>query len=185
MINVEQLLKNLNINTSSRSAAVAGVREYIELAHEDDRLEAAIMFFYDIFGMRPAALTDPIIARMAAQYAIDQISQTHYEFGNAPKVLEEALVRAERYKANPNNAWQFVTSATESSFKTDSDAPKAPKKNKGTMAVELYELHVKNATTPLTNIQFVELLVKELGMTKSGARTYAYNCFKAGKEKEA
>lgn len=181
MINVEQLLKNLNVNTSSRSAAVAGVREYIELSSEDKRLEAATMFFYEIFGMRPT-LTDATTARLAAQYAIDQISQTNYEFGNAPKVLEEAVAKAERYKANLNNAWQFATSNSESSFKTDSDVPKAPKKNKGTAAAELYDIHVKNAATPLTNGQFVELLVKELEMTKSGARTYAYNCFKAGKE---
>lgn len=181
MINVEQLLKNLNVNTSSRSAAVAGVREYIELSSEDKRLEAATMFFYEIFGMRPT-LTDATTARLAAQYAVDQISQTNYEFGNAPKVLEEAVAKAERYKANANNAWQFATSNSESSFKTDSDVPKAPKKNKGTAAAELYDIHVKNAATPLTNGQFVELLVKELEMTKSGARTYAYNCFKAGKE---
>ena len=181
MVNVEQLLKNLNINTSSRSTVVAGVREYIELAAEDKRLEAATMFFYEVFGMRPT-VTDAVTARIAAQYAVDQISQTQYEFGNAPKVLEEAVAKAERYKANPNNAWQFATSASESSFKTDSDVPQAPKKNKGTASMDLYNEHVKNAATPLTNIQFVELLVKQLGMTKSGARTYAYNCFKAGKE---
>lgn len=181
MINVEQVLKNFGINTSSRSTVVAGVREYIELAAEDKRLEAAIMFCYEVFGMRPA-VTDAVIARIVAQYAIDQISQTHYEFGNAPKVLEEAVAKAERYKADPNNAWQFATSTSDSSFKTDSDALKTPKKNKGTAATELYDEHVRNAATPLTNIQFVELLVKELGMTKSGARTYAYNCFKAGKD---
>lgn len=181
MVNIKQLLENLSINTSSRSAAVAGVREYIEQASEDNRLEAAIMFFYDVFGMRPTALTDPIIARMAAQYAVDAVSQTNYEFGNAPKILEEAVIKAERYQANPNNAWQFATSASESSFKTDSDTHVAPKKNKGTASQELYDIHVKNAEVPLTNIQFVELLVKQLGMTKSGARTYAYNCFKEGK----
>lgn len=181
MINVEQLLKNLDINTSSRSAAVVGVREYIEQASEDKHLEAALMFFYDVFGMRPA-VTDAVTARLAAQYAVDQISQTNYEFGNAPKILEDAVAKAEQYKTAPGNAWQFATGDSESSFKTDSDVPKAPKKNKGTMATELYDIHVRNAATPLTNIQFVELLVKELGMTKSGARTYAYNCFKEGKK---
>ena len=178
MINVKQLLENLNINTSSRSAAVAGVREYIELATEDNRLEAATMFFYDIFGMRPT-LTDVATARLAAQYAVDQISQTNYEFGNAPKVLEDAVAKAELYKTNPNNAWQFATSASESSFKTDSDVPKAPKKNKNSIATALYLTHIKNAATPMTNGEFVDLLVKELDTTKSGARTFAYNAKKA------
>lgn len=181
MINVEQILKNLNINTTSRSAAVAGVREYIEQASEDKRLEAATMFFYDVFGMRPV-VADADVARIAAQYAVDEISQTNYEFGNAPQILEDAVAKATWYKMSPKNAWQFATTNTESSFKTDSDVPKAPKKNKGTAATELYNTHVRDAATPLTNGQFVELLVKELEMTKSGARTYAYNCFKAGKE---
>lgn len=181
MVNVEQILKNLNVNTSSRSAAVAGVRDYIEQADEDKHLEAALMFFYEVFGMRPV-VTDPIIARLAAQYAVDEVSQTHYEFGNAPRVLERAVERAELYKASPNNAWQFATSESQSSFKTDSDTPKASKPNKGTAAWDLYVIHVKNAESPMTNIQFVEFLVKELEMTKSGARTYAYNCFKRGKE---
>ena len=181
MVSIKQLLENLSINTSSRSAAVAGVREYIEQASEDNRLDAAIMFFYDVFGMRPV-VTDAITARMAAQYAVDIVSQTNYEFGNAPKILEEAVVKAERYKANPNNAWQFATSSSDSSFTVDSDTPKPPKKNKGTASQEMYDVHVKNAVKPLTNIEFVHLLVKELGMTKSGARTYAYNCFKADKK---
>jgi hypothetical protein len=181
MNNVEQLLNNLNINTTSRSTVGAGVREYIEQASEEKRLEAATMFFYDIFGMRPA-VTDAITARLAAQYAVDQISKNYYEFGNAPMILEEAMAKAERYKADPNNAWQFATGASESSFKTSSDAPVTPKKNKGTAATELYNIHVRDAATPLDNGQFVLLLVKELEMTKSGARTYAYNCFKAGKE---
>lgn len=180
MVNIEQALKNLNINTSSRSAAVAGVREYIDLVSEDKRLESAVMFFYDVFGMRPN-VTDPVIARMAAQYAVDAVGVNKYDVGNSPKVIEEAVSKAERYRASPDNAWQFATSSSESSFRADSDVPKLPKKNKGTMATELYDIHVKTASTPLTNIEFVKLLCKELGMTTSGARTYAYNCFKLGK----
>lgn len=177
MINVEQLLKNLNIDTTSRSRVVTGVREYINMSPEDKRLEATVMFFYDVFGMRPT-VTDAATARLAAQYAVDAISQTHYEFGNAPSILEEAVAKAEQYKGSPLNTWQFATTSSESSFKTDSNVTKVPKKNKGTDATELYYIHVTNADVPLTNVQFVELLVKELGMTKSGARTYAHVCKK-------
>lgn len=177
MINVKQLLENFKINTNSTSTAVTGVREYIEQSGDDKQLEASVMFCYDIFGMRPE-VTDPIIARLTAQYAVDEVSRTGYEVSNAPKVLERAVERATQYKTKPSNAWQFATINTDTAFKTDSDAPVAPKKNKGTAAAELYTFHVKNATTPLTNGQFVELLVKELGLTKSGARTYAYNAKK-------
>lgn len=181
MINVEQFLKNLDINTKGRDAAIATTREFIDHKGLDQSADVANGFFYDVFGVR-TNFTDGVLARLAAQYAVYAISQTHYELNNAPAMVADAQARAERYKNDPNNAWQFATGSSESSFKTDSDAPVAPKKNKGTMATELYDIHVRNAATPLTNGQFVELLVKELKMTKSGARTYAYNCFKAGKE---
>lgn len=181
MVNVEQLLKNLDINTSGRSVAVATTREFIEHKGEDQAANTANAFFYDVFGFR-TEFTDRVLARLTAQYVVDAVSQTHYDIGNAPMVIAEAQARAERYMQDSNNAWQFATGETQSSFTTDSDVPKAPKKNKGTASWDLYVIHVKNAATPLSNGQFVDLLVKELEMTKSGARTYAYNCFKRGKE---
>lgn len=181
MVNVEIPLQNWNIDTRSRLTAVASTREVFENAAEEKRVDLVNEFFRDVFGIR-ANLTDAVIGRMAAQYAVDEISQSHYEFGNAPKVVERAVERAIKFRNDPSCAWMFVTSETQSSFKTDSDAPTAPKKNKGTASWDLYVIHVKNAETPLTNIQFVDFLVKELKMTKSGARTYAYNCFKRGKE---
>lgn len=181
MVNVEQFLKNWNIDTRSRLTAVATIREVFEQAPEEKRLDLINEFFHDVFSVRPE-LTDVVIGRMAAQYAVDEIGQTNYEFGNAPKVIERAVEKATKFRNDPNCAWMFVTSETQSSFKTDSDVPKAPKKNKGTASWDLYVEHVKNAEKPLTNGEFVDLLVKELQMTKSGARTYAYNCFKQGKQ---
>ena len=43
----------------------------------------------------------------------------------------------------------------------------------------LYQKHVIDAVPPMPNKEFVELLVKELGMSKAGATTYAYEAKKA------
>ena len=45
----------------------------------------------------------------------------------------------------------------------------------GTLARELYIKRVLEGNEPITNAVFVEMLVKEVGMTKGGATTYAYN----------
>lgn len=181
MVNVELPLQRYDIDTSNRIRAVASVNMFVTGLALEKQAQSVDDLLADVFGMR-LGITDPVLARLTIQYVVDTISQNHYEFGNAPKLLEEAKAKAEAFYRNPLNAWMFATSESQSSFRTDSDAPKAPKKNKGTEATELYNIHVRDAETPLTNIQFVELLVKEMGMTKSGARTYAYNCFKAGKE---
>lgn len=181
MVNVETSLQRYDIDTRCRLTAVAGVNLFITNNPPEKQAQFADDMVYDVFGVH-LNIDNPVLARLAAQYAVDAVSQNQYEVGNAPLLLEEAKAKAEAFYGNPNNAWMFATSESQSSFKTDSDVPKAPKKNKGTEAMELYNVHVRDAATPLTNILFVELLVKKMGMTKSGARTYAYNCFKAGKE---
>ena len=178
--NVEQAVKNFDINTANRMTAVADIHVLIESKPEDDQVAFAHNFIYEVFGVR-VAFEDRVLARLTVQYVIDAVAQTHWELNNAPKVIEAAQEKANAYYTNPNNAWQFATSSSDSSFTVDSDTPKPPKKNKGTTSAELYDLHVKNAVKPLTNIEFVHLLVKELGMTTSGARTYSYNQFKAAK----
>lgn len=183
MLNVEQAIKNFDINTSSRSAAVAGVRLFLESKPEEKQVQATHDFMYEVFGMR-VDFTDRTVARLTAQYVIDAVGQNRYDIGNAPQVIADAQAKATALYTNPANAWMFATGESSSSFTVDSDVPKAPKKNKGTASKDLYDVHVKNAVAPLTNIEFVHLLVKELGMTTSGARTYAYNCYKDGKEKK-
>lgn len=180
MINVKTMMQEYNVDTSSRSRAIRTIREFIEQAAEDKQCMVAQEFFYDVFTIR-VEFTDRFVARLAAQYIVDKVAENNYDVSNSQADVGRAIQFANTFRNNPDNAWMFVTDETSSSFKTEPDAPKAPKKNKGTAALELYDVHVKNAEKPLTNIQFVNLLVKELGLTKSGARTYAYNCFKAGK----
>lgn len=177
MLNVEQAIKNFDINTSSRSAAVAGVRLFLESKPEEKQVQATHDFMYEVFGMR-VDFTDRTVARLTAQYVIDAVGQNRYDIGNAPQVIADAQAKATALYTNPANAWMFATGESSSSFTVDSDVPKAPKKNKNAVATALYLQHIKNALTPITNGEFVNLLIKELDTTRSGARTFAYNAKK-------
>lgn len=55
---------------------------------------------------------------------------------------------------------------------------KIKKGGKEVLAVELYRVHVMEAATPVPNSEFIQILMKELGMSKAGATTYAWNCRK-------
>lgn len=183
MINVEQALKHYDISTKSCSGVVAGVRGLIETKDESKQLKATEDLIYHVFGVH-TKISDRVVARIALQYAVAEVCKTNFECEDAQELLDTCIKKAERYKADPRNAWMFATGETESSFKPSSTARKPAAKTKGELAMELYDKHVVNAKKPLTNMEFVELLVKDLGMTKSGARTYAYNCKAAAAKKE-
>jgi hypothetical protein len=52
------------------------------------------------------------------------------------------------------------------------------KGGKQLMAAELYRIHVLEAATPVDNQGFIKILMKEAGLTRGGATTYAYDCKK-------
>ena len=55
---------------------------------------------------------------------------------------------------------------------------KIKKGGKQILAAELYKKHVVETENPVDNQGFIKILMAELGMTKAGATTYAYNCKK-------
>ena len=52
---------------------------------------------------------------------------------------------------------------------------KIKKGGKQVLAAELFKTHILNNAEPMSNKEFVELLMKELDMTKLGANTYLFN----------
>lgn len=183
MINVEQALKHYDISTKSCSGVVAGVRAVIEAKDESKQLKATEDLIYHVFGVH-TNITDRVVARLAIQYAVAEVCKTKFECEDAQELIDASIKKAELYKADPRNAWMFATGESESTSRTSSTPKKPAVKRKGELAQELYDKHVTHAKKPLTNIEFVHLLVKELDMTLSGARTYAYNCKKAAGEKK-
>lgn len=105
-------------------------------------------------------------------------------------VLVKAKERALKFVTNPSTQYYFAKAdptasgqpTTDVAFAASVDVKVAVKADgsikkggKEVLAIALYEKHVKNAETPLTNQEFIAVLVKELGMSKAGATTYNYN----------
>lgn len=104
-------------------------------------------------------------------------------------VLRAAKERAIKFVTNPNTQYYFAkpeavvgVSTEQIAVSTDVDVKVAVKADgsikkggKEVLAIALYEKHVKKAEKPMTNQEFIAVLMKELGMSKAGATTYNYN----------
>jgi hypothetical protein len=105
-------------------------------------------------------------------------------------LLIKAKARALKFVTNPDAQYFFKKADASASGQPTTEVAFAPsvdvkvavkadgtikKGGKEVLAIALYEKHVKNAETPMTNQEFIAVLVKELGMSKAGATTYNYN----------
>jgi hypothetical protein len=188
MTNTKAVFERLNYGRD-RLEAVQKVREVIQAAA--DPLAKAISVINDIIGLKPT-FEDPILARVTAQKVAEEAFKANHVVDNEEAFLANAREYATKFTTDPKNQWMFAkddTSATPSEavqfvegidVKVEVKANgKIKKGGKQVLAAELYKKHVLEATTAMTNQEFIACLVKELGMSKAGATTYAYNCKKA------
>ena len=127
---------------------------------------------------------------------IQQIVDAKNMVDDSQVIMDNANAYAKSFCENPNNSYLWskpeltTTTAdvqvqvvkeldTKVAVKADGSIKKGGKQ---ILAQELYVKHVVESTTPLTNVQFIALIMKELDMSLAGARTYAYNCAKKQKE---
>lgn len=130
-----------------------------------------------------------MVAQAVAETAVKNVGQPQDE----QEVLTNARARAMRLLTSPQHAWMFAKpESTASGQPTEQVAVAAgietkvavkadgsiKKGGKEVLAIELYKKYVKNAEKPLTNQEFIAMLMKELGMSKAGATTYRYNMVK-------
>jgi hypothetical protein len=178
----------------SPNLLVQQIREHIE--ESKTPLDTAKQFIFNVTSIA-VDYTDLLLARHVAQsIGEDAILRDSYTF-------EDSISRGESRHRNlvakmpyislayiPSETSTFSTPKTTTSIavaegvstKVEVKADgKIKKGGKQVLAAELYALHVTNATTPMTNQEFIAVLMKELGMTKAGSTTYAYNCRKAAK----
>lgn len=173
----------------SPALLVQQVREHIDNAANP--LGAAKRVIFNITSIM-VDYTDLLLARHVAQaVAEDAILRDSYTFEDSIQRAEERSRRLVarmpyiRFVYTPsevptNNSLKTTTSvavvkgiATTVEVKANG---KIKRGGKQIMAAELFALHVTNAPVPLTNQQFIAVLMKDLGMSKAGAQTYAYNC---------
>jgi hypothetical protein len=197
----EHALQHMNFNPQSPLGAVQAVREMmtdgtsltggkgVGVINKLLGLNLSYAsFIEDASTVKEDLLTDYEL--MVTQAVAEQMVKNVGVSVDEVEVLTKAKARAMRLLTSPQHAWMFAKPEATASGQPTTDVAVAAgielkvavkadgsikKGGKELLAIALYEKHVKNAATPLTNQEFIAVLVKELGMSKAGATTYNYN----------
>lgn len=184
-INAKPVLIHAGIDTDSVSRAVQDTRRIVENAEYPRK--KALDLIEQLTGIRKD-YTDSTLALHVAQCVVEAVVRA--DLFEPSDVIAEAEKRSEALvkrmpwlnaQSTPSTTVQTsqvaVANGIDVKVEVKADG-KIKKGGKQILAVELYKKHVVEATNPVDNQGFIAILMKELGMTKAGATTYAYNCKK-------
>lgn len=196
MIDIRPALVRLGISDTSAVHAVQQVREFIEGDGEKNRFQRTNEFLDKVLGVslahadvdgRPVG-DEHDYAVTIAQAAIEGALKSEGVVDDVDTLMTNAKLRADKFITNPYYKWCFakeaavVTSSnnvavaagieTKVAIKADGTIKKGGKE---VLAIELYKKHVTEAAVPVDNQGFIKILMEQLGMTKAGATTYAWN----------
>lgn len=183
MINGLSVLQRMAFNTESYTRAIQEVRERIEGG--DDKLKGAIDLIMNITG-ETREYEDERFALHVAQGVVERVIRQGDEF-DPIKAIADAEQTATKLRDNPAMQWlnaqptdqpaQLKVTKTIAGVElTVKDNGKFKKGGKQDAATALFKEHMIG--TGKSNGEFVVILMKELGMSKPGATTYAYNARK-------
>lgn len=178
-------LNAMDFNTNSVVRCIQEVRQHIDSAA--DPIKAAIRLVQNITSIKPDFDTQEVAVHVAQYVVHDALTKDVYD-------LEESIKTAfdrteELFKKHPwsrprppeanisNCETKAVVEGIDVRVAVTSDG-KIKKGGKQVLAAELYKKYVADSETPLDNQGFVQLLMKELDMSKAGATTYASNARK-------
>lgn len=183
-------LKDWNIRTNTIAGAVQDVRKLVENGTTTPIADAS-SFLESVFCLKDVQFATNIEARVVTQAMVIATIEQHCVIGDAVALLQQARDKCVAHMTNPTMQWAFKQDAIKAeeedapmefagvianvSIKADGTLKKG---GKSKVAEALYQEKVldaaKNGGIPLTNQEFVQLLVDKVDMTKSGATTYAY-----------
>lgn len=127
---------------------------------------------------------------MLAQGVAEAVVKARGEPIDPDAVLAGATMRVERLLNSPRHQWLFAKATVQSTTGpvqtaaviSDVDVKVAvngdgtiKKGGREVLAKALYQKRVIDAGVPVTNQEYIKMLCDELGMTKAGATTYAWN----------
>jgi hypothetical protein len=191
MINILKQMEHMNISTTSPSRAIQSVRDRVARAVQAGNPEttAASKFIMDLVGVE-VTFTSANRARLTALAIAEEAVNKQGVIADADEFIKVCTERADKFVSDPNNQWMFAAtdeaeprkSAVVDGISTAVAVHPDGKIKRGGRQIlvnELYTKHVLEAETPLTQPEFVNLLMKEMHMTKAGARTFGHNAKKA------
>lgn len=190
MINVQSTLQHMNISHTSVSRGLQDLRG--RLSRASSMAVGASKFIHELLD-HDIKFRDDNSARITAFAVLEGVIKRKCVYDDASELVKEATSRADQLMKDPVNMWMFaeaessVTSPTEKVAVVDGLDAKVEVKADGSikkggkqvLAMELYRKHVIENAAPISQSDFVKILMSDLGMTKAGANTYAYNAKKA------
>lgn len=200
MLDTSHVLDRLGIN---RVSVIQGTQDVANRIRDASDACAEARRIYQQILSKDVIFRDAVQARVAAKALIREVISAGCEIDDAQLFVDESLEYANEFCADP--AWSFLWAQpeSESTIKVENTVQvvedidikvavkedgKIKKGGKQVLAFEMYKQYVVEADQPLTNQQFISLIMDKLGMSKAGSTTYAYNAakhFKALKEIEA
>jgi hypothetical protein len=175
-------------NGTAIAQIVQSIREKIEGAAQP--LVTANAIIEDIIGAVPYPITDVREARVMAQRLAVKSHELNYQIVHVHEMVEEAAAYAKTYIADPSKQWMWTSEDQAAATELRSEVKgvdvqvavdstgKIKKGGKQVLVLELYKKHVLEAETPMTNKEFIEVVMSDLQMSKAGASTYAWNARK-------
>ena len=191
MLDTTHVFDRLGIHSSS---VIIGCQDVGNMVRDSLMpLTTASKLFNDFLSL-DVRFDDEIYARIACKRMIKGLIDNKCVIEDSQLILKEVEEYTKEFCDDPNNSYLWskpenvstVASSTQVQVVEGLDTKVAvhadgsiKKGGKQVLAQELYAKYVVEATVPLTNVEFIALLMKELGMSLAGSRTYAYNCKKA------
>lgn len=193
MLNIRNVLTHLTIDDVSPSGAVQDIRVGVNASTNPRQYVTNAMMM--LFG-KDTKLIGHIPARVVLQYAVNEAVANDCDVPDVDVLLAHAEEKAIAFVSNPANQYHWKAESAESlrlegdlvtggqvvqqqvAVLRDDGKPK--RGSKQVRARELYLEHVVHAETPMSNGDFISLLMRDslTQMSKSGATTYRYNLAK-------
>lgn len=195
MLETKHAFERIGISMKSPVGAFQDVTARI--SGSSNPCKAAAKLLHDLAGIE-RTFTNPVIARMSVAKLAELIVNANHHIADIDDLFDQAAARADKFYNDPKNSWMWAEAETPTTAggevravvegldtKVEVKADGSIKKGgKQVLVAEMYKKNVLEATTPMTNQQFVALVMKDLNMSKAGATTYAYNAKKALGEPE-
>lgn len=193
MLEVSHVLDRLKIRRSHITFAVQDIGLLVQ--ESKDPIYTASHLFNQILSV-PVRFDDKVHARIAVKSMIRDVMLYKCSIDNddVQDIVSDAITYADNYRADPKNSYLWAKpdededvvqevqtiAGCEQKVAVREDG-KIKKGGKQILAAELYNTHIKNNPTPMSNKEYIQLLMSTLDMTINGATTYAYNQRKAHK----
>jgi hypothetical protein len=171
-MDIKRYFDNMRVRTFSLNGSIVDVRELYE---ERGKLGFLSKVLYDLYGVE-LPVSDEVEGRVVLKHIVRELYVNNWEL----PVLADSVEYAKKFVNSPE--WSFLRREVEViegvekvvGLNREVVPGKKEKGYKQRMAKEIFVSRVL-CDEPISYKEFVNALIKELGMTMMGANTYLYN----------